>query len=150
MAKGAAGSGGAASSVADQLREHGVKDGDILVKMAERGQLLALECEMPECYYDKGRGEFDQLTTTRSKWAPSRDHYPILASADGKLVAQNVRLAHTECNQRDYTRRQQIGGMLAEEKSLADIADFLNRRGYPPPLHTDQWTAALVRKAYVS
>jgi hypothetical protein len=137
-------------SIADQLRDLGVKDRDVLVKMAERGQLLEVKCEMPECYHDKGRGKFDQLTTTRSMWAPSRDHYPILASADGKLVPQNVRLSHTECNQRDYTRRKQIGGMLEEGKSLADIADFLNRRGYPPPLRTDQWTAALVRKAYVS
>jgi hypothetical protein len=137
-------------SIADQLRGLGVKDRDVLVKMAERGQLLEVKCEMPECYHEEGRDKFDQLTPTRSKWAPSRDHYPILASAKGKLVPQNVRLSHTECNQRDYTRRQQIGGMLAEKKPLTDIADFLNRRKYPPPLHADQWTAALVRKAYVS
>jgi len=39
MAKAAAGDGGAHSSVADQLRELGVKG--VLVQMAERGQLLA-------------------------------------------------------------------------------------------------------------
>ena len=49
MAKAAAGGGGADSSVADQLREHGVRG--VLVQMAERGQLLALKCEMPQCYH---------------------------------------------------------------------------------------------------
>jgi hypothetical protein len=137
-------------SIADQLREHGVKDGDILVKMAERGQLLALECEMPQCYHHKGRGAFDRLTKERTLWAPSRDHYPILESAGGKLVPQNVRLSHTECNQRDYTRRQQIGGLLANGKSLEEIADALNRKRVPPAHGTNQWTAAMVRKAYVS
>jgi hypothetical protein len=47
MAKAAAGGGGGAdSSVADQLRALGVKG--VLVQMAERGQLLALKCEMPQ------------------------------------------------------------------------------------------------------
>ena len=39
-------------TVAEQLRELGV--GGMLVKMAERGQLLELECEMPTCYCPKG------------------------------------------------------------------------------------------------
>ena len=68
MAKAAAGAGSADSSVADQLRELGVKG--VLVQMAERGQLLALKCEMPLCYHHEGRGEFDQVTTPRTKWAP--------------------------------------------------------------------------------
>lgn len=69
MAKTAAGGGGADSSVADQLRALGVRG--VLVKMAERGQLLALRCEMPQCYHHKGRGAFDPVTTPRTKWAPS-------------------------------------------------------------------------------
>ncbi len=44
------------------------------MKMAERGQLLALRCEMPQCYHHKGRGAFDPVTTPRTKWAPSPDH----------------------------------------------------------------------------
>ena len=48
MATAAAGSG-ADSSIADQLRELGVKG--VLVQMAERGQLLAVKCEMPQCYH---------------------------------------------------------------------------------------------------
>ena len=74
MAKAAAGGGGADSSVADQLRELGVKG--VLVKMAERGQLLALKCEMPQCYHHKGRGVFDPVTTPRTKWAPSARPLP--------------------------------------------------------------------------
>ena len=93
MAKAAAGGGGADSSVADQLRALGVKG--VLVQMAERGQLLALKCEMPQCYHHKGRGAFDPVTTPRTKWAPSPDHYPILKSAGGHLVPENVRLSHT-------------------------------------------------------
>jgi hypothetical protein len=120
------------------------------VQMAERGQLLALRCEMPQCYHHKGRGAFDPVTTARTKWAPSRDHYPILKSAGGKLVSENVRLSHTECNQRDYNRRKQIGTLLENGKSLEDIADTLNRKGVPPAHGTNQWTAAMVRKAYVS
>ena len=113
MAKAGAG-GGAESSVADRLRELGVKG--VLVRMAERGQLLDLKCEMPQCY----------------------------------LVPENVRLSHTECNQRDYNRRKQIGTLLAKGKSLAEIAETLNRKGVPPAHGTNRWTAAMVRKAYVS
>jgi hypothetical protein len=135
-------------SVADQLRELGMKG--VLVQMAERGQLLALKCEMPQCYHHKGRGAFDPVTTTRTKWAPSPDHYPTLKSAGGHLVPENVRLSHTECNQRDYNRRKQIGTLLAKGKSLAEIAETLNRKDVPPAQGTKRWTAARVRRAYVS
>ena len=135
-------------SVADQLRELGVKG--VLVQMAERGQLLELKREMPQCYHHKGRAAFDPLRKERTKWAPSRDHYPILKSAGGKLVPENVRLSHTECNQRDHLRRKQIGALLAKGKSLAEIAEALNRKDVPPAHGTNRWTAAMVRKAYVS
>ena len=114
MAKAAAGSGGADSSVADELRGLGMKG--VLVQMAERGQLLALECEMPQCYHHKGRGAFDPVGTKRTMWAPSHDHYPILKSAGGKRRPENVRLSHTECNQRDHLRRRQIGSDARERQ----------------------------------
>jgi len=149
MATAAAGGGrGTEGSVADQLRALGVKG--VLVRMAERGQILTLKCEMPQCYHPNGRGAFDPVTTPRTKWAPSRDHYPILKSAGGKLVPENVRLSHTWCNNRDYGWRKQIGTLLAKDKSLADIAEILNRKGVPPAHGTNRWTAAMVRKAYVS
>ena len=62
MAKIAAGGGGTDSSVADQLRGLGVRG--VLVRMAERGQLLALRCEMPQCYHHKG--------AARSIWSRRR------------------------------------------------------------------------------
>jgi hypothetical protein len=148
MATAAAGGGGADRSVADELRRLGVKG--VLVQMAERGQLLAVKCEMPQCYHHKGRGAFDEVTTPRKKWAPSPDHYPILKSAGGQLRPENVRLAHIYCNKRDYEWRKQIRTLLAKGKSLAEIAEVLNRKGVPPAHGTNRWTAAMVRKAYVS
>src|SRR3954470_2671785 len=148
MAKAAAGGGGADSSVADQLRRLGVKG--VLVQMAERGQLLAVKCEMPQCYHPKGRGAFDEVTTPRTKWAPSPDQYPILKSAGGKLRPENVRLSHIWCNNRDYGWRKQIGTLLAKGKSLVEIAEALNRKSVAPAHGTNRWTAAMVRKAYVS
>ena len=148
MAKVAAGGGGADCPVADQLRALGVKG--VLVRMAERGQLLALKCEMPQCYHHKGRGAFDPVTTPSTKWGPSSDHYPILKSAGGKLVPENVRLSHIWCNNRDYGWRTQIRTLLAKGKSLAEIAEALNSKGVPPAHGTNRWTAAMVRKAYVS
>lgn len=140
--------GGANRSVADELRRLGVKG--VLVQMAERGQLLAVKCEMPQCYHHKGRNEFDRVTTPRTKWAPSPDHYPIPKSAGGHLHPENVRLAHIYCNKRDYGWRKQIGTLLAKGKSLAEIAEVLNRKGVLPAHGTNRWTAAMVRKAYVS
>ena len=147
MARAASG-GGVDSSVADELRRLGVKG--VLVQMAERGQLLAVKCEMPQCYHHKGRAAFDPVTTPRTEWAPSPDHYPILKSAGGKLVPENVRLSHTECNQRDYVSRKQIGTLLAKGMSLAEIAAALHSKGVPPAHGRNRWTAAMVRKAYVS
>lgn len=147
MAK-AQGTHDADSSVADQLRALGVRG--VLVRMAEQGQLLALECEMPQCYHHKGRRAFDPVTTPRTEWAPSPDHYPILKSAGGHLVPENVRLAHIWCNKLDYGWRTRIRTLLAKGTSLTDIADILNNKGVPPAHGRNHWTAAMVRKAYVS
>jgi hypothetical protein len=40
--------------------------------------------------------------------------------------------------------------LLAKGKSLTEIAETLNRKGGPPAHGTNLWTAAMVRKAYVS
>jgi hypothetical protein len=135
-------------SVAAELRRLGMKG--VLVQMAERGQLHAVKCEMPQCYNPKGRAAFDPVTTPRSKWAPSPDHYPTLKSAGGHLVPENVRLAHVWCNNRDFGWRMQVRTLLAKGKSLAEIAEALNRKAVPPAHGTNRWTAAMVRKAYVS
>lgn len=148
MAKAATAKRSTNDTVADQLRALGVRG--VLLQMAERGQILALRCEMPQCYHHKGRKAFDQVTTPRTDWAPSPDHYPILKSAGGHLVPENVRLAHILCNRRDYSWRTQIRTLLARGKSLAEIAEVLNTKGVSPAHGTNRWTAAMVRKAYVS
>ena len=122
-------------SVADELRRLGVKNRNVLVRMAERSQLLALRCEMPQCYHHKGRGAFDPVGTPGNKWTPSRDHYPTLKSDGGRFVAENVRLSHSWCNKRDWGWREQVRTQLAKGKSLADIAEFLNRKGVPRTRH---------------
>ena len=147
MATAAAG-GGADNSVADELRRLGVRG--VLVQMAERGQLLDLRCEMPQCYHHKGRGAFDPVAHPPARWGPSADHYPILKSAGGRLVPENVRLSHVWCNNRDYGWRTQIRTLLRQRKSLAEIAEILNSKGVPPAHGTNRWTAAMVRTAYVS
>ena len=95
-------------------------------------------------------GRIRSSAKPRTKWAPSPDHYPILKSAGGQLRPENVRLSHTECNQRDYTRRKQIGTLLAKGKSLDEIAEDLNKKRIPPAHGRNRWTAEMVREAYVS
>ena len=75
---------------------------------------------------------------------------PILKSDGGHLRSENVRLAHIYCNKRDYEWRKQIRTLLAKGKSLAEIAETLNRKRVPPAHGTNRWTAAMVREAYVS
>jgi hypothetical protein len=77
-------------------------------------------------------------------------HYPILKSAGGQIVPDNVRVSHIWCNNRDYGWRTQIRTLLAKGKSLAEVAEALNSKGVPPAHGTNRWTAAMVRKAYVS
>jgi hypothetical protein len=134
--------------VAGALRKRGMKG--ILPLMAERGQIVELLCEMPECYCPKGRGYFDKKSSPMGDWAPNVDHYPIPKWKDGKLVADNVRLAHVRCNNIDYGWRKKISLMLGAGASLQDIADALNARKVPLPRGWDTWTAANVRRAFVS
>jgi hypothetical protein len=138
------------NAAVEKLRELKVKDGDVLMRMAKLGQLPEVKCEMPQCHCPEGRREFEEFTPPRTAWSLSRDHYPILDSADGKLSLDNVRLSHTECNQRDHSRRKQIGKKLVERTSLEDIADWLNRKKYSPGNGRDEWTPAIVREFSVS
>ena len=131
MTKAAAGGGGD-GAVADQLRALGVKG--VLVQMAERGQLLALKCEMPQCYHHKGRGAFDPVTTPRTKWAPSPDHYPILKSAGGQLVLVGQRAPVVAEDERDV-------GVLRRGRGAARHGlrvDIERRVPRPDPQRRDQ------------
>ena len=53
-------------------------------------------------------------------------------------------------NRRDYEWRMRINGMLGERMSLEAIAEKLNAQGVPTIHGTNRWTAASVRKAFVS
>jgi hypothetical protein len=74
----------AGHSVAQDLRALGVKG--VLVQMAERGQLMELRCEMPQCYCPKGRAHFDPRSNPMTDWAPNPDHYPVPKWAGGHLL----------------------------------------------------------------
>jgi hypothetical protein len=118
--------------------------------MAQRGQIIKLQCEMPNCYCHRGRSHFDPKSTPMSDWAPSADHYPRLKADGGHLVPWNVRLAHVRCNQRDHEWRMRIRRMLEKGMSLEEIAENLNDNGIRRPHGSATWSAALVRKAFVS
>jgi hypothetical protein len=130
------------------LKNRGV--GGVILKMAEAGQLLELKCEMPKCYCHKGRAYFDVKTHPPTNWAPSADHYPVPKAAGGKLKPWNVRVAHVMCNREDYSWRTRINTLLRKGKSLDENADDLTRKRVKAPHGRNSWTAATVRKAFVS
>jgi hypothetical protein len=131
-----------------------------LIRMAERGQLLELACEMPTCYREHeqpgGRQLFDewpQPNGPKNKWSPNPDHYPKLAMDGGKLDPWNVRLAHVWCNNIDWHLRKRIRELLQAEPSLSfdQLAERLNRKQGALKLpHEEPWTAESLRKTYAS
>ncbi len=134
-------------SADEQLAKLGVRG--ILRRIARDGQLLEVRCEMPQCYCVRGRGYFDPVSPL-ADWSPTADHYPRLKMHGGLLAANNVRLGHRVCNQRDYLWRTRINGMLARQMSLDEIGAELNQKKVPPIHGVNQWTATSVRKAFVS
>lgn len=139
-----------ANPVLDRLREL-KPNARILLRMADQRQILELRCEMPECYCPRGRKFFAEPRSGDKHWRPSADHYPVLESQNGKLTPDNVRLAHVRCNQVNFEWRQRTAQMLAEGKSLEEIASALNNNEKVRTIHgTNKWTPASVRKAYVS
>lgn len=137
----------AGASAVEQLDDLGVRG--ILRQLAKNGQLIDVRCEMPQCYCFRGRRHFDPKGPY-SDWEPTADHYPRLKMHGGHLTPDNVRVAHRLCNRRDYEWRTRINAMLAKRMSLDEIADEMNRRKVPTIHGTNRWTAASVRKAFVS
>ena len=121
----------------------------ILWQLARDGQLIDVRCEMPQCYCFRGRRYFDPRLA-RSDWEPTADHYPRLKMHGGHLTPDNVRLAHRLCNRRDYGWRRKINALLGKRMSLEEIAERLNAEKVPTIHGTNRWTAASVRKAFVS
>ena len=131
----------------EQLKDLGVRG--ILRQLARDDQIIDVRCEMPQCYCSRGRGYFEPRSPL-SDWSPSADHYPTLKSQGGHLTPDNVRLAHRLCNQRDYGWRTRINAMLLKRMSLVQIAEELNAKQVPTIHGTNRWSAASVRKAFVS
>jgi hypothetical protein len=123
--------------------------GGILRQLVRDGQLIDVRCEMPQCYCFRGRSYFEPRSA-RSDWEPTADHYPRLKTHGGRLTPDNVRLAHRLCNRRDYTWRMKINALLGKRMSLEQIAERLNAEKVPAIHGTNKWTAASVRKAFVS
>jgi hypothetical protein len=121
----------------------------ILWQLARDGQLIDVRCEMPQCYCFRGRRYFEPRSA-HSDWEPTADHYPRLKAHGGHLTPDNVRLAHRLCNRRDYGWRMKINAMLGMRMSLEEIAEELNVKKVPTIHGTNRWTAASVRKAFVS
>jgi hypothetical protein len=135
----------AGETAVEKLEALGVRRG-ILWQLAWDGQIIDVRCEMPQCYCFRGRRHFEP----RSDWQPTADHYPRLKMHGGPLTPDNVRLAHRLCNQRDYLWRVKINAMLGKHMSLEEIAEKLNVEKVPTIHGTNRWTAASVRKAFVS
>jgi hypothetical protein len=131
----------------EKLEALGVRG--VLWQLARDGQLIDVRCEMPQCYCFRGRRYFEPGSTL-SEWSPTADHYPRLKMHGGHLTPDNVRLAHRLCNQRDYVWRKKINALLGKRMSLEEIAEKLNAEKIPTIHGTNRWTAASVRKAFVS
>jgi hypothetical protein len=137
----------ARAAVVRTLEDFGVRG--VLRQMGLNGQIIAVRCEMPQCYCPEGRTHFEPKSPP-SDWSPTPDHYPRLKSDGGQLTPDNVRLAHRLCNRRDYGWRMRITAVLAKGMSLEAIAAELNAKGVPTIPSRKRWTAASVRWAFVS
>jgi len=131
---------GAGTSAVEKFQALRVRG--VLRQLARDGQIIDVHCEMPQCYCFRGRSYFEPIGPY-SDWEPTADHYP-------KLKMHGGRLGHRLCNKRDYEWRTRINAMLGKRMSLEEIAEQLNVKNVPTMHGTNQWTAASVRKAFVS
>jgi hypothetical protein len=139
---------GMAETAVGKLEALGVHRG-ILWQLARDGQIIDVRCEMPQCYCFRGRSYFEPRPEAYD-WEPTANHYPRRKMDGGRLASENVRLAHRLCNRRDYQLRVKINAMLGKRMSLEAIAGQLNAENVPTIHGTNKWTAASVRKAFVS
>jgi hypothetical protein len=137
----------AGASVAEKLEALGVRG--VLRQLAKDRQIIDVRCEMPQCCCFRGPTYFDPVSA-ETDWSPTADHYPRLKAHGGHLTPDNVRLAHRLCNRRDYGWRMKINAMLRKRMSLEEIAAHLNAHKVPSIHGTNRWTAASVRKAFIS
>src|SRR4051794_36698151 len=138
----------AETTPAERLEALGVRG--ILRQLARDGQIIDVRCEMPQCYCFRGRSYFEPRSAGGAGLGATADHYPRLKAHGGHLTPDNVRLAHRLCNRRDYTWRMKINALLGTRMSLEEVAEKLNAENVPTIHGTNRWTAASVRKAFVS
>src|SRR4051812_8404100 len=131
----------------ERLEELGVRG--ILLRLARDGQLVDVRCEMPQCYCPLGRRHFEQISPG-AHWMPTADHYPRLKMHGGRLTADNVRLAHRVCNQRDYLWRGRIKAKLAGRGVLGEDAPPLEAANGSTNYGPKKLTAGSVRQAILS
>jgi hypothetical protein len=136
------------TSVADQLRELGVKAS--LCRWPSAASSLTVKCEMPQCYHHKGPRRVRSCHAAAHQVGALARPLPGPQVGRRKARPRERPLSHIWCNNLDYGRRTQIRTLLAKGKSLAEIAEALNSKGVPPAHGRNRWTAAMVREAYVS
>jgi len=138
-----AGAGAAETPVA-RLNSLGV--GGILMQLARDGQIIDVPCEMPPVLLLPGASLLRAKAAAALRLGTDGRPLPETQSARGHLTADNVRLAHRVCNQRDYEWRMRINAMLGKRRSLEEIAERLNAQKVPTIHGTNRWTAESVRK----
>ena len=81
-----------------------------------------------------------------------RVEYAMTETADGHGRLELVRSSRPVGPglRRDYIWRKKINAMLGKRMSLEEIAENLNAKKVPTIHGTNRWTAASVRKAFVS
>ena len=127
MAKAAAGGGGPDSSVAGQLREHGVRGcprADGRARPAPRPQVRDAAVLPPQGARRVRSGRDAGATSGRPRATTTRS----LSRPAGSSSLRTFDCPTPWCNKRDYGRRTQIRTLLAKGKSLAEIAETLNRK----------------------
>jgi hypothetical protein len=126
-------SNGHEATVAERLQALGAPD--ILVQMANNGQILELKSEMPTSHCDQPNGEthFDPWPEPRStpenRWSPNAHHYPTRKMDRGKLKPWQCDSLTSSANVMDVGWRTRIRTMLeTPTMSFEQIAGALNKR----------------------
>jgi hypothetical protein len=137
----------AGATPVEKLEALGVRG--ILWRLAQHGQIIDVRCEMPQCYRFRGRRYFEPIspgavgcrrqTTVRGSRCTEVTSPP---TTSGWRIGS--------ATQRDSLWRVKINAMIGKRMSLEEIAKQLNVKKVPTIHGTNRWTAASVRKAFVS
>jgi hypothetical protein len=126
----------------------GLRVRGILWQLARDGQIIDVRCEMPQCYCFRVEG-----TSSRDRRVPieSRRLTTIRDSRCTRDTSHSTTSDSRIGSATDLTTwRVKINAMLGKRMSLEAIAEMLNAEKVPTIHGTNRWTAASVRKAFVS